>query len=81
MHSPHITQQEKSAGAMYMDFKEDDKEIVLPIMIRGNKSKPGAGFIYLGSDLFSKMELEIDTPMVLRFDKETREICIKPLQY
>lgn len=64
-----------------MEVIETESEIISPITIRGNKAKPGTGQIYLGNELFPRMGIELDSPMVLRFDKVKKEICIKPLQY
>lgn len=64
-----------------MDYIENEKEIVFPAAIRDIKSKPGAGNIYLPPEIFQKMGLPVDIPMTVRFNKEKKEICIKPLNY
>ena len=64
-----------------MDYIETENEIITTISFRGNKAKPGAGFIYFSPELFAKLCIGLDTPMTMRFDKMKKEICLKQLQY
>lgn len=65
-----------------MDYNENQEEIIFTAAIKGNKARPGTGFIYIPADVRSKMELiKDDVPMIMRYDKRTGELCLKLLTY
>jgi hypothetical protein len=64
-----------------MTYTENENEIIDVVRIRDVKAKPGAASIYLGQELFPKIDMPIDTNLLLRYDKKKREICIRLLTY
>jgi hypothetical protein len=64
-----------------MSITETDTEILDTVTIRDIKARPGTGSIYLGKALYSKIEIPRDTGLLLKYNKEKKEICIKLLQY
>lgn len=59
----------------------DDEITVGVFKLKSIKSKPGAASLYIGAEQFSKIDLPLDTDLVMKFNKKTKEMCLKLLAY
>ena len=62
-------------------MSDEESTIIGVVKLRDIKNKPGAVSMYIGAELFEKIDLPLDTDLVMKFSKETKELCIKKLQY
>ena len=62
-------------------MNDEKNTIVGVVKLRNVKQKPGAVSMYMGAEMFEKIDLPIDTDLVVKFNTETKELCIKQLQY
>ena len=60
---------------------EEKSTIIGVVKLRSIKNKPGAVSMYIGAEMFDRIDLPIDTDLVMKFNTETKELCIKQLQY
>ena len=64
-----------------MDYIETEKEIIWTGKLGKNKSKPGAVFVYISAPVCQAAGIpDEEIPVLLRINKETKEICMKPLE-
>lgn len=59
----------------------DDEIIIGVFKLKPIKAKPGAVSLYIGADQFDKIDLPVDTDLVMKFNKKTKEACLKLLEY
>lgn len=60
----------------------DEKSTIIGVVkLRNVKQKPGAVSMYIGAEMFDKIDLPVDVDLVMKFNTETKELCIKELQY
>jgi hypothetical protein len=62
-------------------MSDEESTIIGVVKLRDIKNKPGAVSMYIGAELFEKIDLPLDTDLVMKFNNETKELCIKKLQY
>ena len=64
------------------DPMSNESETVIGVVkLKSIKAKPGAVSMYIGAEQFEKIDLPIDTDLVMKFNNETKELCIKLLTY
>jgi hypothetical protein len=65
-----------------MEFNETDEGIEGTLVIRAD-NRPDTALIRFGIELFAKIkeDLPIGTLLSFRYDKQTKEICLKPYKY
>ncbi len=60
----------------------NEDEITIGVFkLKSIKAKPGAASLYIGAEQFAKIDLPIDTDLVMKFNKNTKEMCLKRLEY
>jgi hypothetical protein len=63
-----------------MNLEENDNEIIDVVTLRSYKPD-GSGIAYFNAELYSKLKHLEGKKLIIRYRKDTNEICIKPLKY
>ena len=63
-----------------MKIQENESEIRGEIILRDYDPKKGTGMFYVGVELYEKIKNLKDEDLIFKFNKETKEICIKPFK-